>query len=206
MHIVQHEAKRFDKTLTVEEIPGGDAAPPPVTDAIRFDVVYTLAEYLSLVGDHATFVLRRRPAAWRRRAAWLPPALGLPALAAAWSAGSGWPGLALGLAGLLALACHPVTLRAWMLVLGTPIFLFKKRRMPACSFRIDGAGIERTSRTGTFARAWQDVTAVRRYRRGYLLTYDKGAVPIPLRCMDQGQLEAFRRLSMEHAKPVTPPA
>ncbi|MFK3738055.1 YcxB family protein [Massilia sp. TN1-12] len=103
--------------------------------------------------------------------------------------------MALALAALLVLASHPVTIPFWMLVLGTPLFLFKKRRMPSCSFRIGCGGIERTSRTGTLVRAWSDVTTVRRYRRGYLLLLDKGAVPIPYRCMDKAQQEAFRKLA-----------
>lgn len=194
MQVVQHKQKRFDKTLTVEEIPGGHVAPPPATDAIRFEVVYTLGEYLSLLGDHVAFILRHRHPVQRRRMALLPLALGLPALAAAWIAGSGWLGTALALAGLIALASHPATLRFWVPVLGTPIFLAKQRRMPSCAFRIDAAGIARTSRRGTLVRAWPDVAAVRRYRRGYLLLLHKGAVPIPMRCMDHAQQEAFRRL------------
>jgi hypothetical protein len=55
-------------------------------------------------------------------------------------------------------------------------------------------------------RAWSDVAAVRRYRRGYLLLLDKGAVPIPYRCLDRGQADAFRRLALERAGFVTPPA
>nr|WP_314540484.1 YcxB family protein [uncultured Massilia sp.] len=195
MQVVQHEQKSFDKTLTVEEIPGGHVAPPPAAEAIRFDVIYTLGEYLGVAGDHAASVWRRRHAGRGRRTALLPLAVGLPVLAAAWIAGPAWLGMALAMAALLALASHPVTLRFWMLVLGTPIFLFKKWRMPSCSFRIDGAGIERTSRAGTFVRAWSDVAAVRRYRRGYLLLLDKGAVPIPYRCLDQTQQEAFRKLA-----------
>lgn len=194
MQVVQHEQQRFDKTLTVEEIPGGAVGPPPAIEAIRFDVVYTLGEYLSLAGDHVAFLWRRGHAGRRRRTALLA-AVGLPLLAAAWFAGPAWLGMALALAALLALGSHPVTIPFWMLVLGTPIFLFKKRRMPSCSFRIDGGGIERTSRAGTFVRAWPDVRTVRRYRRGYLLLLDKGALPIPYRCMDQAQQEAFRKLA-----------
>lgn len=206
VQVVRHEQRSVDKTLTVEEIPGGHVAPPPATEAIRFEVVYTLGEYLSLLGDHVAFTLRHRHPVQRRRMALLPLALGLPALAAAWIAGSGWPGTALALAALLALASHPATLRFRVPVLGTPVFLVKQRRMPSCSFRIDAAGIERTSRTGTFVRAWSDVAAVRRYRRGYLLVLARGALPIPARCLDQGKLEAFRRHARAHGRNVTPPA
>lgn len=206
MQVVRHEQRSVDKTLTVEKIPGGPVGPPTATEAIRFEVVYTLGEYLSLLRDHVAFILRHRQPARRRRTALLPLALGLPALAAAWIAGPGRPGTALALAGLIALASHPVTLRFWVPVLGTPVFLAKKRRMPSCAFRIDAAGIERTSRRGTFVRAWSDVAAVRRYRRGYLLILARGALPIPARCLDGGKLEVFRRHARAHGRNVTPPA
>jgi hypothetical protein len=36
---------------------------------------------------------------------------------------------------------------------------------------------------------------VRRYRRGYLVMYDRDAMPIPFRCMDRKQEAAFRRFA-----------
>jgi hypothetical protein len=64
--------------------------------------------------------------------------------------------------------------------------------MPICEFRIDGHGIERTSRLGTLVRSWDEVKMVRRYRRGYLLMFAKGGIPIPFRCLDEHQLEQLR--------------
>ena len=91
-------------------------------------------------------------------------------------------------------------LGAWIALIGTPIFLLKKRRMPRCVFRIDAHGIERTTRAGTLTRSWADVQAVRRYRRGYLVMYDRGAMPIPFRCMDREQKKAFRQLVSDAAQ------
>jgi hypothetical protein len=151
MHVVRQEERRLDSHTLMVDVPDAPPpAPPPTVQAIRFDVVYTLPEYLGFVRDHLAF-LRRRPA------------------------------------GPLA--------RAWVALIGTPIFFIKKRRMPRCTFRIDAQGIERQSRAGTLARSWAEVGSVRRYRRGYLVMYDRGAMPIPFRCMDRAQAAAFRQLA-----------
>ena len=149
MHVVRQEKRRLDShTLTIDVPDDPLAAAPPATQAIRFDVVYTLREYLDFVRDHLAFVLRRR----------VGPLAG-----------------------------------AWVALIGTPIFLVKKHRMPRCAFRIDAHGIERETATGTLARSWAQVQAVRRYRRGYLVLLERGAMPIPLRCLDRAQEAALRR-------------
>ena len=79
-----------------------------------------------------------------------------------------------------------------MLVLGTPRFLLKQRRMPVCDYRIDRASIVREAAAGSFRRGWDEVSGVRSYSRGYLLVFPRGAVPIPFRCLDRGQLERLR--------------
>jgi hypothetical protein len=151
MHVVRQEARRLDShTLTVDVPDAPQAALPPDPQPVRFDVVYTLPEYLGFVRDHLAF-LRGRTAG---------PLVG-----------------------------------AWVALIGTPIFFIKKRRMPRCAFRIDAHGIERTTRAGTLTRSWADIHAVRRYRHGYLVLYERGAMPIPFRCMDRGQETAFRRLA-----------
>jgi hypothetical protein len=86
----------------------------------------------------------------------------------------------------------PFTMDLWIAVFAPPIFFLKKRRMPVCEFRIDGHGIERTSRLGTLAKSWDEVKMVRRYRSGYLLMYAQGGMPIPFRCLDQRQQEQLR--------------
>ncbi|SDF28149.1 YcxB-like protein [Massilia sp. PDC64] len=153
MHVVRQQERRLDShTLTVDVPDTPQAAPPPDPQPIRFDVVYTLAEYLGFVRDHLAFLRRR----------------------------TGGP-----------------LVSAWVALIGTPIFFIKKRRMPRCAFRIDAHGIERTTRAGTLTRSWADIQVVRRYRRGYLVMYDMGAMLIPCRCMDREQEAAFRRLGIE---------
>lgn len=160
MHVVRQEARRLDsRTLTVDLPDAPRVTPPPAVPAIRFDVVYTLAEYLGFVHDHVAFLRR----------------------------GSAGP-----------------LLRALIFLIGTPIFFIKKRRMPRCAFCIDAHGIERRSRAGTLTRSWADIQDVRRYRRGYLVVYDRGAMPIPLRCMDREQQVAFRRLASMVAQAGSP--
>ena len=79
-------------------------------------------------------------------------------------------------------------------LLASPIFYMKKRRMPVCEFRIDASGIERTTRQGRFVRRWDEVEAVHRYRRGYLLMFAKSGIPIPFRCLTAAQRERLRAL------------
>jgi hypothetical protein len=162
MHVVRQEERRLDShTLTVDVPDAPHAALPPAPQAIRFDVVYTLPEYLAFLSDHLAAVLRQAAPAkpLQRR--------------------------------LVTLLCT---------LIGAPVFFIKKRRMPRCAFCIDAHGIERRSRAGTLVRSWADIRGVRRYRRGYLVLYDRGAMPIPFRCMDREQEAAFRRLASATAR------
>jgi hypothetical protein len=196
MQVVRHAAREAaGHTLTVAPPDKRDAAAPPAAPAIRFDVVYTLPEYLGFLRDHLTSTLRRMTPAQRLRQTLVPLAFALPALAIAWMIGPGWARTALLACGGLALACLPAAVGAWVALIGTPVFLYKKRRMPHCAFRIDAAGIERTTRAGTLARSWAEIRGVRRYRRGVLLMYAQGAIPIPYRCLDRAQMAALRRFA-----------
>jgi hypothetical protein len=160
MHVLRQEQRRLDShTLTVDVPDKPDAPAPPAAQAIRFDVVYTLSEYLGFLRDHLSFTLRRASPPVRMRRITIP------------------------------LACACITL------IGIPVFLAKKRRMPHCAFRVDGNGIERSTRAGTLVRSWAAVDSVRCYRRGFLVMVDRGAMPIPFRCMDREQVAAFRRLA-----------
>jgi hypothetical protein len=193
MHVLRQEARRLDShTLTVD-VP--DAPLPPAAQAIRFDVVYTLSEYLGFLREHLAFVLRRTPPATRLRWTAVPLACAVAASAGAWFAGPGGWRMLLAACAAFALACLPIAAGAWVPLIGTPVFLVKKRRMPQCAFCIDARGIERRTRAGTLVRGWADVRRVRRYRQGYLLIFDRGALPIPFRCLDRAQEAAFRRLA-----------
>lgn len=197
MQIVQqkHQQKRrdFDAHRLVVEPPGGEVALVPPSSAIEFEVDYTLGEYLSILRDHLAFTLRRQSRAARLRQALLPLAVALPALLAAWLVDPGWLRVACLSIGALALACLPITTNLWVALLGPPLFYVKRRRVQRCAFRIDAAGIRRTSRMGTLVRAWADIDGVRRYRQGYLLLMGRGGMPIPYRCLDRKQQATLRR-------------
>lgn len=160
---------------------------------IRFSVSYTLNEYLAILHDHVAYLVRQD-----RHARKVAPGL-LPALCCALAAGAaqviGLHRLAYLAAGgvmLVAAACMPVMLRMWVLLLATPVFLFKRHRMPACKFSIDDERIERVTARGTMSRRWSEVLALRRYSQGYLLTFGSGAIPIPYRCLDGDQSRRLR--------------
>lgn len=196
VQVARQEARRVDShTLTVDMAGTPDVAAPPAAADVRFDVAYTLGEYLAFLRDHLAFLLPRATPAVRMRRLLVPLGGAVLAATAASFAGPGMARTTLAACAALALACLPVTAGVWTALIGTPVFFVKKRRMPRCAFRIDAQGIERTSRAGTLARAWTDVSGVRRYRHGYLLTFARGALPIPYRCLDTQQDANFRRFA-----------
>jgi hypothetical protein len=193
MQIVQQEQEAFSHTeLMIGSPPSGEVGPPPDDAPIRFSVAYTLAEYMSILRAHLAFIMRHMPKARRLRQTVVPLGLGVLAGLTAWMVGPGWARNAFAVFSTLSFLSLPLTIDLWIALVGPPVFFLKKRRMPVCEFRIDGRGIERSSRLGTFTRTWDDVKMVRRYRRGYLLMFAKGGIPIPFRCMDQHQLERLR--------------
>jgi hypothetical protein len=193
MQIVQQKQRTFAGTeLTIDSPPSGDVAAPPDAPAIRFSVAYTLAEYMSILRAHLGFILRHTPKAKRLRQTWIPLEFGVFAALTAWMLDPGWARNAFAAIGALSFLSLPITLDLWVALIAPPVFFLKKRRMPVCEFRIDSEGIERRSRLGTFERTWNEVKMVRRYERGYLLMFARGAIPIPFRCLDQRQQEQLR--------------
>jgi hypothetical protein len=193
MQIVQQEQKTYATTeLTIDNPPSGDVAPPPDAPPIRFSVSYTLAEYMSILRAHLGFIMRHTPKAKRLRQTWIPLEFGLFAFLTAWMLDPGWARTAFAAFSALSFLSLPITLDLWVALIAPPVFFLKKRRMPVCEFRIDGEGIARTSRLGSFERGWNEVKMVRRYERGYLLMFAKGGIPIPFRCLDQRQQEQLR--------------
>jgi len=77
--------------------------------------------------------------------------------------------------------------RALVALVVWPIFAYKSWRVGVCSFRIDAQGIERLARSGRLFKPWADITLLRREKVGWVLGADKGAMPLPLRCMDAAQ-------------------
>jgi len=204
MQIVRQQARSFAATeLTVDMPDDSHVATPPAGLPLRFSVIYTMGEYLGMVRDHAAFLLRHEAPDVKRRRVLRPLQFG----AATWgmagiamlAGGPGWLGGLLLVLGLLAFGSLPGTVRFWTLLLCPPVFLLKQRRMPRSEFVIDGAGIERTTKQGTLRRGWDEVTAVRRYSRGYLLMLRRGAIPIPFRCLDGGQQERLRAFLLARA-------
>lgn len=192
MQIVQQEQKAFAGTELTVDPPAGDVVPLPEAPPIRFSVSYTLAEYMSILRAHLGFTMRHMPHAKRQRQTWLPLGLGLLAGILAWMVGPGWLRNTFAAFGALAFLSLPFTMDLWIALIAPPVFFLKKRRMPVCEFRIDGHGIERTSRLGTLVKRWDEVKMVRRYDRGYLLMFARGGMPIPFRCLDERQLEQLR--------------
>jgi hypothetical protein len=86
----------------------------------------------------------------------------------------------------------PFMTRMWVRLLAVPVFLFARHRMPACEFRIDGERIERVTARGSVSKRWNELMALRRYSHGYLLTFRKGSIPIPYRCLDGDQSRRLR--------------
>jgi hypothetical protein len=192
MQIVQQEERNIAGTELMVDPPSGEVGPPPDAPPIRFSVSYTLAEYTSILRAHLGFILRHMPQAQRERQTWMPLGLCLLAGAVAWAAGPGWARTAFTAFSILSFLWLPFTLDLWVALVAPPVFFLKKRRMPVCEFRIDGQGIERSSRLGTLRRTWDEVKMVRRYERGYLLMFARGGIPIPFRCLDQQQQEQLR--------------
>jgi len=197
MQIVQQESPAFaGTTLTIDMPDDSHVAAPPADLPVRFSVIYTMGEYLSMAREHAAFLLRHEAPDVKRRRVLRPLQCGAAACAmaalAAMAGGPGWLGGLLLVLGMLAFGSLPGTVPLWTYLLCPPIFLFKQHRMPRSEFMIDGAGIERTTKQGTLRRRWDEVTSVRRYSRGYLLMLRRGAIPIPFRCLDGGQQERLR--------------
>jgi hypothetical protein len=193
MQIVQQEQREFAGTeLTIDSPPSGDVAPPPDGAPIRFSVSYTLAEYMSILRAHLGFILRHMPKDKQLRQTWIPLELGVFAALTAWMLDPGWARNTFAAISALSFLSLPFTVGLWVALIAPPVFFLKKRRMPVCEFRIDGHGIARASRLGTFERTWNEVKMVRRYERGYLLMFAKGGIPIPFRCLNQQQLEQLR--------------
>lgn len=132
--------------------------------SIRFTVVYRLPEYLAILREALPAGMRARERAHGK-----------------------------GAGGRLSL---PSRLALTLLVplVGTPVFLLKKRRMPVCHFTVDAHGIARDSAAGRLHVAWRDVVAVQRLRTAWLIDKGDGGLPIPHRCLDAAQEAALEQL------------
>lgn len=81
-------------------------------------------------------------------------------------------------------------------------FLLLGRGRRTYEFTIDEHGIVRTS-GGVTLIDWDDVSAVRTYSRGFMMILKRGTLPIPFRCLSEGQLATMRDLvAARHALSV----
>lgn len=81
-----------------------------------------------------------------------------------------------------------------LIMVGSVMFFFNKRRMPVCHFTINGERIKRVTQDGILEFPWTGVVAVHRYKQGFLIQKSRGAVPLPYRCLTKDQrtlLEVF---------------
>ena len=72
-------------------------------------------------------------------------------------------------------------------------FVLLGRGRRTYEFTIDEHGIVRTS-GGVTLIDWDDVNAVRTYSRGFMMILKRGTLPIPFRCLSEGQLATMRDL------------
>jgi hypothetical protein len=89
-------------------------------------------------------------------------------------------------------------------LIGTPIFLRKKRRMPVCRFTIDGERIVREAGGGRLSVPWSEVVTVHRLAGAWMIDKGRGALPLPYRCLDAAQRAAFERLLVSRFGHDTP--
>jgi hypothetical protein len=79
----------------------------------------------------------------------------------------------------------------WMLSKSTSAaamhFVAQGRSRHLYDFTIDDHGIIRTNGTGVTLVPWADVSAIRRYSRGYMMVLKRGTLPIPFRCLSGAQ-------------------
>lgn len=76
-------------------------------------------------------------------------------------------------------------------------FIVLGRARRTYDFTIDAHGIVRESGGGVTLIKWDDVRAMRRYRRGTMLVLARGTLPIPHRCLDAGQHAALDAYAAE---------
>ena len=74
-------------------------------------------------------------------------------------------------------------------------FVLQRRARHLYEFTIDEHGIVRTNGVGVTLVPWSDVSAIRRYSRGYMMVLKRGTLPIPFRCLDERQMQAMGRFA-----------
>ncbi len=70
-------------------------------------------------------------------------------------------------------------------------FVSQGRGRNVYEFSIDDHGIIRVCGSGVTLVPWNDVSAIRRYARGYLVVLKRGTLPIPLRCLTAQEVRSM---------------
>ncbi len=74
-------------------------------------------------------------------------------------------------------------------------FILLRRGSRTYEMTIDDHGIVRVSDSGVTLIGWDDVRLIRRYRNGFLMVLKRGTLPIPYRCLSEGEISAFRNFA-----------
>jgi hypothetical protein len=93
--------------------------------------------------------------------------------------------------------------RLFLFAVASLAFAYKSRKVGSCSFRFDANGVRRRSKVGEMTIPWERIVAVTRFSQCYLMELERGGLPVPYRCLDAGQREAFERLVRENTKAGT---
>ncbi len=88
------------------------------------------------------------------------------------------------------------TLASWWLLFKSTSaaalhFVTQGRSRHLYDFTVDQHGLIRANGSGVTLVPWSDVSAIRRYTRGYMVVLKRGTLPIPFRCLDLVQMAAM---------------
>jgi hypothetical protein len=82
-------------------------------------------------------------------------------------------------------------------------FVLLRRGKRTYEILVDEHGIVRTSDSGVTLIGWADVSALRSYPGGLMLVLKRGTLPVPFRCLKEGEVEALRELVTANKGEVT---
>jgi hypothetical protein len=98
----------------------------------------------------------------------------------------------------------PSALPRWVKVIQMPIstvsFMLKRLSRPVCDFNISRRGIERKSGSQYLLVLWPEVSTVHAYTLGFFFACPDRGIPVPYRCLSEGQLSTLKALVAEHRR------
>lgn len=193
------------RTPPLSQTSGDDT--PDNREALQFSVSYNWREYLSVVREHVAYILRQKRRTQTKVAniasAFAPSLAVALILGMTQMTGLASPAvmIAMGvLVVILMLLNLPVMMRFVVAMIGLPIFMLKRKRMPVCDFTIDDEKIVRVTAMGTCTVSWLDVVSVSCYTQAYLLSFKRGAMPIPYRCLTGEKANRMRSILAKYRK------